>query len=111
MQGAENRISNRHVSLMTCLMGLMVLHSTGSSYADAVRLNSPAGTNSALRLSTASIHTTIFRATRFTGRYDGKTFSPPNSQLFFLLECGLLECQPDWRVVTILEIGPLDHHH
>ena len=28
-----------------------------------------------------------------------------------LLQCGLLEGEPDQRVVAILEIGPLDHHH
>jgi hypothetical protein len=35
---------------------------------------------------------------------------PPNFPLFYLLQCGLLEGQPDRRVVGILEIGPLDHH-
>ncbi len=30
--------------------------------------------------------------------------------LSVLLQCGLLEGQPDRRVVAILEIGPLDHH-
>ena len=30
--------------------------------------------------------------------------------LSVLLQCGLLECQPDRRVVGILEIRPLDHH-
>jgi hypothetical protein len=40
----------------------------------------------------------------------GETFRPLNFPLFCLLECGLLEGQPDWRVVAILEIGPLDHH-
>src|ERR1700730_14377987 len=29
---------------------------------------------------------------------------------FYLLQCGLLEGQPDWRLVAILVIGPLDHH-
>src|ERR1700674_4367198 len=33
---------------------------------------------------------------------------PPNFPLFYLLQCGLLEGQPDRRVVAILEIGPLD---
>src|SRR6202521_1129722 len=39
-------------------------------------------------------------------------FRSRSSQLsiFYLLQCGLLEGQPDWRVVAILEIRPLDHH-
>ena len=37
-------------------------------------------------------------------------FGPPNFPLFYLLQCGLLEGQPDRRVVAILEIRPLDHH-
>ena len=31
--------------------------------------------------------------------------------VFYLLQCGFLEGEPDRRVVGILEIGPLDHHY